>query len=320
MLPDFNRLKVFYYIYREGGVVGAAKRLHVTQSAVSQHLQKLEAELKVRLFTRLHKRLVPTAAGEQLFQSLKPFVEDLDRVLRRIHQARSGPSGTLRIGGPVEFGEKYLPGICAGFRQLHPQVAFHLELGHPTVLLPEIRNGKLDFAFADIFSDRSAFSRDLAVFSIETMAEEALILAGSTDYYGMYLNGDHSADRLEGCSFIAYQHRSPAVRSWFRHHFGRKAGRLEIAMTVESVRAVISGLKEGMGLGIVPAHAVRSEIENGELIHIRTGKQEMVNRISLVQLQDKIPGPAEKIFLHYFAERMRELMPGLLSGTLRTHS
>jgi len=86
MQPDFNRLRVFYFIYRQKSVAGAAKRLHVTQSAVSQHLQKLERELKVQLFIRLHKRLVPTAAADQLYRTLQPFVDDLDDVVHDLYR------------------------------------------------------------------------------------------------------------------------------------------------------------------------------------------------------------------------------------------
>ncbi|RLE03892.1 MAG: LysR family transcriptional regulator, partial [Bacteroidetes bacterium] len=62
MLPDFNRLKVFYYIYSLKSIAAAARQLHISQPAVSQHLKKLEAEINTSLFVRLHKRMVPTSA------------------------------------------------------------------------------------------------------------------------------------------------------------------------------------------------------------------------------------------------------------------
>ena len=318
MQPDFNRLKVFYFIYREKSVVAAAKRLHVTQSAVSQNLQKLERELKIQLFIRLHKRLVPTAAADRLYRTLKPFVDDLDDVVRQIHLAGRGPSGTLRIGAPVEFGENYLPPIMAAFRRSFPQVGFHLELGHPTVLMPRVGKGRLDFAFTDIFSDRAAISRDLAMFSIRAIAAEELILAGSRTYYDEKVRGDHGFDVLQQCDMIAYQPHAPAVRSWFGHHFSRPPAHINIALTVESVRAVITAMKKDMGLGIVPSHCIGTELAANELIHLKTGSKEIVNRISLVQLQDKIPGIAEKTFLTFFMGRMREEMSGAAAGGERT--
>ena len=82
MLPDFNRLYLFYQVFRHMSVAGAARDLFVTQSAVSQNLQKLEQELNILLFHRLHKKLVPTPAAKQLFQSVMPFFATLDADLQ----------------------------------------------------------------------------------------------------------------------------------------------------------------------------------------------------------------------------------------------
>ena len=104
MLPDFNRLRVFFHVHRAGSVSAAAAELHVTQSAVSQSLAKLEDELGVQLFVRRHRRLVPTPAAATLDGVVTPFVEALHEGLAQIHQARYVLSGQLRIGAPVEFG------------------------------------------------------------------------------------------------------------------------------------------------------------------------------------------------------------------------
>ena len=101
MLPDFNRLRVFYHIYRRKSAAAAAKDLHVTQSAVSQHLQKLETEIKTRLFTRVHNRLVPTSAGVTLFGILEPFVRELENGMRHILEEKETPWGLSRQSMPV---------------------------------------------------------------------------------------------------------------------------------------------------------------------------------------------------------------------------
>ncbi|MCP4694738.1 MAG: LysR family transcriptional regulator [Desulfobacterales bacterium] len=303
MSPDFNRLKVFYHIHRNKSVAAAARDLHVTQSAVSQHLRKLETEVKTRLFTRLPGRLAPTPAGEKLFQTLEPFIADLENWLKETDHARKGPAGMLRTGAPVEFGEKYLPPAFASFRQSWPEVSFQLELGHPATLLPLVREGRLDFAFADIFSDKGAYSRDLAVFSVQRMIDEELVLLCSKSYYNQFINHDHSPGRLLACAYISYQESAPAIKSWFRHHYNKTSVHPRVALAVESVRAVLAGIKQGMGLGVVPSHFIRDEIADGRLIQITTDQKEMTNRISLVQLQDKIPGLAEKTFLSFFIKK-----------------
>ena len=109
MLPDLNRIKVFYFIFASKSVALAASELNITASAVSQSLTKLEAELHVPLFTRLHRKLVPTSAGKALFSIVSPFIRDLEEGIGKILQAKQVPSGMLSIGSPIEFGKSYFP-------------------------------------------------------------------------------------------------------------------------------------------------------------------------------------------------------------------
>ncbi len=51
---------------------------------------------------------------------------------------------------------------------------------------------------------------------------------------------------MSSASFVAYHPRAPAVRGWFRHHFDKQPTHLEVALTVESVQAVIAAVREGM--------------------------------------------------------------------------
>jgi len=124
MLQNLDRLKVFYHVFAKGSVISAAKILNVSQSAVSQGFQKLESEIKTSLFTRLHKQLVPTTAGEHLFATIKPFMAELDICLETFEQAKDQPFGELRIGAPVEFGKAYFTAIVAAFRKQYPDVTF----------------------------------------------------------------------------------------------------------------------------------------------------------------------------------------------------
>ena len=77
MHPDLNRLKVFHQVYVYQCIIKAAETLHISQPAVSQQIKKLEAEINVPLFTRLHKRIVPTAAAHKLFKTVNPFLDQL---------------------------------------------------------------------------------------------------------------------------------------------------------------------------------------------------------------------------------------------------
>jgi DNA-binding transcriptional LysR family regulator len=305
MLPDFNRLKGFYYVFRGGGVAAAAKELHVTQSAVSQNLQKLEEELNEKLFIRIHKRLVPTRQGEALFSVIEPFVSNLEEQIETLKSEQTMPGGEFRIGAPVEFGEIYLIQACAEFRKQYTNVRFYLEFGHPDRLLPMISRGELDIAYADIFSRSGEYARELELFDLKPVFSEKLILFGSKAYIKQKKLNQPDFKQLISCDYIAYQRHTPAIRSWFRHHFNKTSINIKPVLTVESVKGVISGLKNNLGLGIVPSHLIQKEIDGGEILPISIKSKELVNHISLIRLLDKIPSLTEKKFLHHFNKRIK---------------
>lgn len=300
MLPDFNRLKVFYYIYLKKSSVAAAKELHITQSAVSQHLQKLESEINAPLFTRLHRRLVPTAAGDRLFHVLKPFMDELEVGIGKIRKAQGAPSGLLRIGAPVEFGKEYMPGIISSFRKKYPEVTFFLRLGDPSTLLPMVGDGELDFSYMDVFSDDGQIYGELSAYNVEPFFEEEVILACSRDYYDLNIRKDHSFKNIVTKEFIEYKLNASALLSWFKYHFGKSSIQLNIVLTVDSVQAVISAIKHHLGLGVIVSHLVAEEIGNTTIIPVRIPSKKVINKISLIQLRDKIPNRTEKIFQMHF--------------------
>ncbi|MCK4536792.1 MAG: hypothetical protein KAT93_07255, partial [Desulfuromonadales bacterium] len=89
-----------------------------------------------------------------------------------------------------------------------------------------------------------------------------------------------------------------------RHHFKLLSPKINTVLTVDSLEAVISGIEHHIGLGIVASHLVYEKIQAGSILPVTTGQPEIVNRISLVQLQDKVPSLTEKTFLRHM---MREI-------------
>jgi DNA-binding transcriptional LysR family regulator len=304
MLPDFNRLKIFYYIFSKVSVANAAKKLNITPSAVSQSLNKLEIELKVPLFTRLHRKLVPTLAGEQLFEILTPFIRDLKAGLKQISQSKQIPSGMLRIGSPIEFGKSYFPRIFASFRESYQEVVFTMNLGDPSVIFPMIKAGELDFGLVDIFLTRDQVFEDFGIYSIEPLIDEEVIMASSKEYYDKEICGDHSFANLATKEFISYQKSSLTLRNWFKHHFNKFPIGLNRVLTVDNHQAVITGIRTNLGMGVIASHIVREDIKKGKIIPIKTKEKDVINSIALVQLQDKVPNLTEKTFISFLKADM----------------
>lgn len=307
MLQNLERLKVFHYVFSEKSVVAAAKTLHVSQSAVSQALQKLESEIKCPLFTRLHKRLVPTAAGERLFAIVRPFMAELDACLKTLEQAKNQPFGELRIGAPVEFGKAYFPAIAAAFREQYPDVTFYLKFGDAGTLLPMVEKGRIDFALVDEFLIQNRFFGNIDIYHFTPIVEEEVILACSRQYYAKSVKKDHSFKSLARQNFITYRHNAQTIKNWFKHHFGKYNVPFNIVLTVDSHQAIISAIHHHLGMGTVASHLVKEEIQNGQIISINTSNAKIINQISMVQLQDKIPTLAEKVFENFLVDKIQSM-------------
>lgn len=316
MLTDFNRLKVFYTIYRHKSAAAAAKELYISQSAVSQSLGKLEQELKTQLFVRMHKQLTPTAAAGRLYEILEPFVKNLEVGLAWLEAEKTGPRGMLRIGAPVEFGSRTLMEHIAALRRRHPAVFFEVSLGHPDALLPKLAGGELDIVFTDIFPDNR--NKILSLFTVSPVITEKLVLACSSGYYSARLRSGISPATLARCEFLDY-FRGPALDNWFRYHYGKSYSGLKVVLTVESVQAILKAIKCGLGLGIIPEYLMEKELKAGSIKAVRTGRQELTNSISLVTLKGKKISPAEKAFLEEFQPGGTESaapMPGRAKAAL----
>jgi DNA-binding transcriptional LysR family regulator len=124
-------LRAFCQTARLGSVSRAAEALYVSQPAITLQLQALERELGQKLFERSGRRLVPTRAGEALYELARPLVDGIDTLPAAFRDALKGmDAGALNIAANSSTILYLLPRIVERFRQHHPDVRLSL---HNTV-------------------------------------------------------------------------------------------------------------------------------------------------------------------------------------------
>lgn len=308
MFQSWDRLRVFFYVYSEQSITGASEKLNVTQSAVSQSMQKLEDEMKSPLFTRLHKKLVPTTAAEKLFVIVESFMRGLTVYDRELLQSKEYPFGEIRIGAPQEFGKTYLSRILADFRAFYKDVRFSLKFGNPEKLLPLLREGNIDFVLLDEFLTNKGNREEREFLHFEPVAREKVILACSRQYHDDHLKGDFSFASLQKQDYICYDDDMPLIRNWFENHFPKKKLKLNLVLTVDNHEAVASSILNNVGLGVLSSHLMRKDVEEGNLVVVSTGQPEIINTISLVQLMEKVPTLTEKVFTAFLISSIQKML------------
>lgn len=94
---DLTDMLWFIAVAEERSFTKAAARLGTSQSAISHTIKHLEARLGLRLLTRTTRSVVPTEAGERLYQSLAPRIEEVEADVANLMALRDKPSGTVRL-------------------------------------------------------------------------------------------------------------------------------------------------------------------------------------------------------------------------------
>lgn len=116
-------LRVFVAACRAGSLSAVARDLSCTQSAVSQHVKRLERETGVSLLERQSRGVVPTAAGRILCDAAADGIAGLDFALRRLGDLVNGESGSVRIATGATTVRHFMAEAVVSFRARHPEVS-----------------------------------------------------------------------------------------------------------------------------------------------------------------------------------------------------
>src|SRR6202012_984049 len=100
---DFRELSAFVAVVEEGGMSAAARRLHISQSALSQTVSALERELGVTLLERTSTGVRPTEAGTTLLVEARAVLARYHQAMRKMRAYSTGSGEVIRLGIPLEL-------------------------------------------------------------------------------------------------------------------------------------------------------------------------------------------------------------------------
>ena len=140
--PDWEDLRIFREVMRDGSLSGAARRLGIAQPTVGRRMDALEGSLGIALFARSPRGLTPTQAAHDL----APHVDAMAAASAALSRTAAGEAGedrgVVRVTASEIIGGEVLPPIFARFRAAHPGVEIELALSN--------RNEDLSLRAADL--------------------------------------------------------------------------------------------------------------------------------------------------------------------------
>ena len=139
---DLGTLRSFVTIAETKNMTRAATRLHMTQSAISMQIKRVEESLDLTLFERTKKGMETTSAGEQLLHYAKQMIELNDEAWSRL--TASEYEGRITLGVPADIINPQVPNVLRAFCQAFPRVQVTLASSLSHALLEQFDKGAFD--------------------------------------------------------------------------------------------------------------------------------------------------------------------------------
>jgi molybdate transport repressor ModE-like protein len=180
---EIRELRAFTAVAEEGSVSAAGRKLHLSQSAVSQTIQSLERQLGVQLLIRGAGGVTLTGAGTVLLGEARTLIAQHDRALAAVAGQAAAGGAPLRVGVPLEFPADLLPRALAEVAASFPQSQVDIRHASSSAQLTALEAGELDLALVRERPADPAYDAVLAVeeaLGVILSAERAAELTGPT--------------------------------------------------------------------------------------------------------------------------------------------
>lgn len=263
----------------------AAERCHVTQSAFSQMIAKLEAEVGLRLVDRDRRRVSLTADGERLLASARRIVAELDEISADLRDRASMATGRVAVATSPAFAANWLPQLIAQFRATYPGVRVELFDHLPPHCMELVRERQADFAIVSA-------PGPLIGLQYRVLLQESFVLACPA---GHRLAARKRVDMgdLEGARLVRY-----ARSGTFGQHLAylMRGIQVEDAMEVEHLPTVAGLVAAGLGVSVVPSIAVPF-FDPARVRLVPIASAGLDRPIHLVWQQARVLGPAAQAFV-----------------------
>ncbi len=295
---DLWQLKIFCKVVELKSFSKAGESVHLSQPTVSSHIKELEDHFGTRLVDRLSRKVLPTKAGELLYDYAQQLVALRDRTEAVMAEFNGKMKGRLTIGGSTIPGGYLLPRIVGLFSKRYPEVYISLKVGDTSEILSMVAAGRVEAGVV------GAKSSDKLLHQVPVATDEMCLV----------VPGDHSWARrrtikfkeLLGEPFIVRELGSGTLHSIEQQLKKKGYGVTDFNIVAEmgSTEAVRQAIKNKVGLSILSAIAVADDIQTGLLKAISIEGLNLKRSFYLTTHKQRTPSPLCTTFVDFLKHEL----------------
>ncbi|MDR3624316.1 MAG: LysR family transcriptional regulator [Chlamydiales bacterium] len=238
MTFNLVHLKYFYDAIRLESITASARENHVTQSAVSQGIMKLEQHFQRKLLTHKRNLIKLTPEGKALFASSKQLFYYIDDVNNTFADGNSVYKGKVEFACFYSIAVSFLPNALAEFQKHAPSISAKFITGRPEIVKNALKEGRVEFG---LMTD----GQDLLAYDCE------LIHSG---FFHVYESIKRPAKTpITQCILSEHSVEANALKKTFEKNYGKE---LFTHMDVGSWEVIVNLVLSNVGVGLVPDYLV----------------------------------------------------------------
>lgn len=266
-----------------------AEYLHITQPAVTQHIQYLEEKYNCRLFRYENKKLKLTFQGKQLKELLTRIVADTTHFKRNIENTDFSAEYII-FGTTLSIGEYLMPKVLTKLIQKNPDLNIHMEVRNTQVLLKKLQKGDVDFAIVEGIFDKSNYH------SIPFSLEKFIPVCAANSVLA-----DKKVDFNEILqSPLVLRERGSGTREIFENilkQYNYSLNSFQNIIEIGNMAAIKKLVANNIGITFLYEIAAEREIKHGDLSVIDISGFDITREFNFVFLKNSI---FESKYIEYF--------------------
>jgi LysR family transcriptional regulator for metE and metH len=257
---DLRHLRLVSAVAESGGQTRAARRLNLTQSALSHQLRELESRIGSPLFIRASRRMVLTPVGERILASARRVLHEVETLERDLTtETTSGGAGVVRLATECYTCYHWLPGVVTAFRQEWPKVDVRIVAEATADPIRALLDGALDLAIVAGDVDE----RRLGCTSLFE-DEQVVVMAPGHPFAARDFITPEDLRNEHLILYTTHSSESSVLREVLR-----PAGVEPRQLTrVQLTEAIVELVKAGLGLSVLARWAIAPQLRDRSLVGV----------------------------------------------------
>ncbi|AUO03864.1 LysR family transcriptional regulator [Serratia marcescens] len=273
MKSDLSALPAFVAVAEGGSFAAAAEKLHLTRSAVSKIVSRLEARLGVMLFMRTTRSLSLTDEGALYYEHCRQALANVQAAENQLDSGKMQVSGRLRVSVPVLFGHLCIAPLLTALANEHPLLTLEISFSDRRIDLVD-EGFDLAVRIGELADSGSLVARRLG--------EHGMLLCASPDYVRR-CGEPSTVEALSRHQAVGYLHAGAVLPWQLRGENGELQSFSPPAkMMMDDMQGIVDAISAGAGIAWLPEWLVRERLMAGKLVEIMRGESNLSFPVNVV--------------------------------------